>query len=49
MHLEVDFVPLLDFGIEGGFRRLSLDIDDLDDLNSDATIEGAFVGLTARF
>ena len=49
VHLEVDFVPLLDFGIEGGFRRLSLDIDDLDDLNSDATIEGAFVGLTARF
>lgn len=49
VHLEVDFVPLLDFGIEGGFRRLSLDIDDLDDWNSDATIEGAFVGLTARF
>lgn len=49
LHLEVDLVPLLDFGIQGGLRRLSLDIDDLDDWNSDATIEGAFVGVTAHF
>jgi len=49
LHLEVDLIPLLDFGIQGGLRRLSLDIDDLDDWNSDATIEGAFVGLTAHF
>ncbi len=49
LHLEVDLVPLLDFGIQGGLRRLSLDIDDLDDWNSDATIEGAFVGITAHF
>jgi len=49
LHLEVDLVPLLDFGIVGGLRRLSLDIEDLDDWNSDATIEGAFVGVTAHF
>lgn len=49
LHLEVDLVPLLDVGVKGGLRRLSLDIDDLDNWNSDATIEGAFVGLTAHF
>lgn len=49
LHLEVDLIPLLDFGIQGGLRRLSLDIEDLDDWNSDATIEGAFVGVTAHF
>ena len=49
LHLEIDLVPLLDFGIVGGFRRLSLDIEDLDDWNSDVTVDGAFVGLTARF
>ncbi len=49
LHLEVDLIPLFDFGIMGGVRRLTLDIDDLDDWNSDATIEGAFIGLTASF
>jgi len=49
LHLEVDLIPVLDFGIQGGLRRLALDVEDLDDWNSDATIEGAFVGLTAHF
>lgn len=49
LHLEVDLVPLLDFGIQGGLRRMALDIDDLDDWNSDANIEGAFIGVTAHF
>ena len=49
VHLEFDFIPFVDIGIQGGFRSLTLDIDDLDDLNSDATIDGAFVGLTASF
>ncbi len=49
VHLEVDLIPTLDFGLQGGIRRLSLDIDDVEDWNSDATLEGAFIGLTAHF
>lgn len=49
IHLEVDLVPTLDFGIQGGIRRLSLNIDDIDNWNSDANLEGAYIGLTAHF
>ncbi len=49
VHLEVDLIPTLDFGIQGGIRRLSLSIDDIDDWNSDATLDGAYVGVTAHF
>lgn len=49
IHLEVDVVPLLDLGIQGGLRRLSLALDDVGDWNSDASLEGAYVGLTAHF
>ncbi len=49
LHLEMDLFPTLDVGIQGGLRRLSLDIADVDDWTSDATIEGAFVGLTLHF
>ncbi len=50
LHLEVDLVPfLLDVGIEGGVRRMVLELDDLDDLSTDATLEGAYIAITARF
>jgi len=49
VHIEFDLLPFVDFGIQGGFRRLTLDIDDIDDFNSDVTIDGAFVGLTGHF
>ncbi len=49
LHLEVDLLPAVDFGIQGGLRRLSISIDDLDNWNSDATLEGAYVGVTAHF
>ncbi len=49
LHLEVDLFPAVDFGIQGGLRRLSISIDDLDNWNSDATLEGAYVGVTAHF
>ena len=49
LHLEVDLLPAIDFGIQGGLRRLSLDIDDLDNWNSDASLDGAYVGLTLHF
>lgn len=49
VHLEVGLIPTLDFGIQGGLRRLSLNLDDVGGWNSDATLEGAFIGLTAHF
>lgn len=49
LHLEVDLFPAVDFGIQGGLRRISMEIEDLDEWNSDATLEGAYIGLTAHF
>lgn len=49
LHLEVDLIPTIDFGIQGGVRRLSIKIDDVDNWSSDATLQGAYVGLTAHF
>jgi len=49
LHLEVDLLPLVDVGIQGGLRRLGLDIDDIDSWNSDAALEGAYVALTGHF
>lgn len=49
LHLEVDLLPLLDIGFEGGVRRFVLDLDDLDDLSSNATLEGAYIAITGHF
>jgi len=49
LHLEVDLIPLFDIGIQGGIRRFGLEIDDIDDWQSDATLEGAYVALTGHF
>lgn len=49
LHLEVDLIPLLDIGIQGGIRRFGLEVDDIDDWQSDATLEGAYVALTGHF
>ena len=45
LHLEVDLLPAVDFGIQGGLRRISMEIEDLEEWNSDATLEGATSGL----
>ncbi|OED42397.1 hypothetical protein AB833_07075 [Chromatiales bacterium (ex Bugula neritina AB1)] len=49
LHFEIDLLPAVDFGIQGGVRRLSLDIDDLENWSSDARFDGAYVGLTLHF
>lgn len=49
LHLEVDLIPLLDMGIQGGVRRLGLKIDDIDNWTSDATLDGAYIALTGHF
>jgi len=33
------------FGVEAGFRRLDLDLDDVDNVEADVTVDGAFIGL----
>lgn len=33
------------FGVEAGFRSLDLDLDDVDDVEADITVDGAFIGL----
>ena len=49
LQLDFDLIPAFDVGIQGGFRRLSLELDDVDNLNSDAAFDGAYVALTAHF
>ena len=49
LHLEIDLLPLVDVGVQGGLRRMTLQIDDIDNWNSDATLDGAYIGLTAQF
>ena len=49
LQLDFDLIPAFDVGIQGGFRRLSLELDDVDDLNSDAALDGAYIALTAHF
>ncbi len=49
VQLEFDVIPLLDIGIQGGYRRLGLEIEDIDDFESDAALGGAYIALTGHF
>ncbi|QIL88617.1 TIGR04219 family outer membrane beta-barrel protein [Microbulbifer sp. SH-1] len=40
-----DFVPALDFAIEAGYRSMTLDVKELDALQSDLEIKGPYLGL----
>ncbi|WP_193161182.1 TIGR04219 family outer membrane beta-barrel protein [Microbulbifer hainanensis] len=40
-----DFAPALDFAVEAGYRSMSLKLSELDDLQSDLTIKGPYLGL----
>jgi outer membrane protein len=37
------------FGLEGGFRAFEIELDDVDDLTTDASFEGFFVNVTYHF
>ena len=41
-----DFVPALDFAVEAGYRAMTLDIQELDALQSDLEIKGPYLGLS---
>lgn len=40
-----NFVPVLDLAFEAGYRVMSLDLEELDDLQSDIEIKGPYIGL----
>lgn len=40
-----DFAPVLDFALEAGYRHMTLDLQELDDLQSDLEISGPYLGL----
>ncbi|WP_444942309.1 TIGR04219 family outer membrane beta-barrel protein [Microbulbifer sp. ZKSA004] len=42
--LRWDFVPAVDFAIEAGYRVMTLDLEELDDLQSDIEIKGPYIG-----
>ncbi|BBM02655.1 TIGR04219 family outer membrane beta-barrel protein [Microbulbifer sp. GL-2] len=39
-----DFVPAIDLAVEAGYRVMSLDLEELDDLQSDIEIKGPYIG-----
>ena len=41
-----DFVPALDFAIEAGYRAMTVDVQELDALQSDLEIKGPYLGLS---
>jgi outer membrane protein len=41
-----DFVPALDFAVEAGYRVMTLDLQELDELQSDLEIKGPYLGLS---
>ncbi|WIO73411.1 TIGR04219 family outer membrane beta-barrel protein [Porticoccaceae bacterium LTM1] len=46
---KASFLVAFDVGVEAGYRRLNLDLDDLGDLETNLTIDGPYVGFTAHF
>lgn len=40
-----DFLPAADFAVEAGYRVMSLDVQELDDFQSDLEIKGPYLGL----
>lgn len=44
-----DIIPLFDVGFEVGYRDMSLDLEDLDDLVADVSIDGPYAALTVHF
>lgn len=44
----IGYESSLRFGIEAGYRSLELNLDDVDDIEADITIDGAFIGLFIR-
>jgi outer membrane protein len=46
---EFDLLPAVDTGLVLGYRSMSVELDDLDDLQSDATFEGYYLAFQLHF
>jgi outer membrane protein len=46
---EFDLIPAVDTGLILGYRSMLVELDDLDDLQSDATFEGYYMALQLHF
>lgn len=46
---QSDIIPFMDLGIEAGYREMTLDMDELDDLQTDLTINGPYAAVTLHF
>ena len=46
---EFDLIPAMDTGLILGYRSMLVELDDLDDLQSDSTFEGYYLALQLRF
>ena len=46
---EFDLLPVVDTGLVLGYRSMLVELDDLDDLQSDATFEGYYLALQFHF
>jgi hypothetical protein len=46
---EFDLLPAMDAGIILGYRSMLIELDDLDELQSDATFDGYFLALQLHF
>lgn len=46
---NTDILPLLDLGLELGYREMQLELEDLDDLETDVTLDGPYIAATLHF
>lgn len=46
---EFEITPLLDLGVNVGYRNMDLLVDDFNSLNADASLSGAFIELLVHF
>jgi outer membrane protein len=44
-----DIIPLVDFGVELGYRSMQLELDGIGDLQTDFTIDGPYLSLIFHF
>ncbi len=42
-------IPLVDIGVELGYRSMDLDLEDLDQLETDLTVDGPYAGISFHF
>lgn len=47
--IAYEFESIVDLGLELGYRHMALEVDDIDDLEADLTIDGPYAAVTLHF